>query len=131
MNGLSFDNELTAEHWKQIVSEYKEIYRKKLQRDFPQDPIEQLYLAIEAVFGSWNNQRAKTYRRLHSISDDLGTAVNIQEMVFGNFGDTSGTGVVFSRNPSLGDPGLFGEYLINAQEKMWLPVYEHQNRSKF
>jgi pyruvate,orthophosphate dikinase len=115
VNGLTFDNELTADHWKQIVSEYKEIYRKKLQREFPQDPIEQLYLAIEAVFGSWNNQRAKTYRRLHDISDDLGTAVNIQEMVFGNFGDTSGTGVVFSRNPSLGDPGLFGEYLINAQ----------------
>ncbi|EOH75903.1 pyruvate, phosphate dikinase [Enterococcus malodoratus] len=115
VNGLSFDNELTADHWNQIVSEYKEIYRKKLQREFPQDPIEQLYLAIEAVFGSWNNQRAKTYRRLHDISDDLGTAVNIQEMVFGNFGDSSGTGVVFSRNPSLGDPGLFGEYLINAQ----------------
>ena len=115
VNNLSFDNELTADHWKQIVSEYKEIYRKKLQREFPQDPIEQLYLAIEAVFGSWNNQRAKTYRRLHDISDDLGTAVNIQEMVFGNFGESSGTGVVFSRNPSLGDPGLFGEYLINAQ----------------
>lgn len=115
VNGLSFDNELTADHWKQIVSEYKELYRKNLQREFPQDPIEQLYLAIEAVFGSWNNARAKTYRRLHGISDDLGTAVNIQEMVFGNFGETSGTGVVFSRNPSLGDPGLFGEYLINAQ----------------
>ncbi|MDT2735827.1 pyruvate, phosphate dikinase [Enterococcus pseudoavium] len=115
VNGLNFDNELTADHWKQIVSEYKEIYRKQLKREFPQDPIEQLYLAIEAVFGSWNNQRAKTYRRLHDISDDLGTAVNIQEMVFGNFGDSSGTGVVFSRNPSLGDPGLFGEYLINAQ----------------
>lgn len=115
VNGISYDNELTAEHWKQIVNEYKEIYRKTLDRDFPQDPIQQLYLAIEAVFGSWNNARAKTYRRLHNISDDLGTAVNIQEMVFGNFGDTSGTGVVFSRNPSLGDPGLFGEYLINAQ----------------
>ncbi|AXG40282.1 pyruvate, phosphate dikinase (plasmid) [Enterococcus gilvus] len=115
INGLSFDNELTADHWKKIVSEYKEIYRKKLQREFPQNPIEQLHLAIEAVFGSWNNQRAKTYRRLHDISDDLGTAVNIQEMVFGNFGESSGTGVVFSRNPSLGDPGLFGEYLINAQ----------------
>lgn len=115
VNGLSFDNELTANHWKQIVSEYKEIYRQQLQREFPQDPIEQLYLAIEAVFGSWNNQRAKTYRRLHEISDDLGTAVNIQEMVFGNFGETSGTGVVFSRNPSIGERGLFGEYLINAQ----------------
>ncbi|MGF2941054.1 pyruvate, phosphate dikinase [Enterococcus xiangfangensis] len=114
-NGLTFDTELTADHWKQIVSEYKEIYREKLQREFPQDPIEQLYLAIEAVFGSWNNQRAKTYRRLHDISDNLGTAVNVQEMVFGNFGESSGTGVVFSRNPSLGDPGLFGEYLINAQ----------------
>ncbi|MGX7204713.1 pyruvate, phosphate dikinase [Enterococcus pingfangensis] len=114
-NGLTFDTELTADHWKQIVSEYKEIYREKLQREFPQDPIEQLYLAIEAVFGSWNNQRAKTYRRLHDISDDLGTAVNVQEMVFGNFGESSGTGVVFSRNPSVGDPGLFGEYLINAQ----------------
>ncbi|MGG5319077.1 pyruvate, phosphate dikinase [Enterococcus sp. AZ072] len=115
LNQLEFDNELTAEHWKQIVNEYKELYRQSLQREFPQDPIEQLYLAIEAVFGSWNNQRAKTYRRLHDISDDLGTAVNIQEMVFGNFGETSGTGVVFSRNPSIGEPGLFGEYLINAQ----------------
>lgn len=113
--GLKFDNELTANHWKQIVSEYKQLYRENLNRDFPQDPVEQLYLAIEAVFGSWNNNRAKTYRRLHDISDDLGTAVNIQEMVFGNFGDTSGTGVVFSRNPSNGEPGLFGEYLINAQ----------------
>ncbi|MBO1305905.1 pyruvate, phosphate dikinase [Enterococcus sp. 669A] len=112
---LNFDNELTADHWKQIVNEYKEIYVQSIQREFPQDPIEQLYLAIEAVFGSWNNQRAKTYRRLHDISDSLGTAVNIQEMVFGNFGETSGTGVVFSRNPSTGEPGLFGEYLINAQ----------------
>ncbi|MDT2702488.1 pyruvate, phosphate dikinase [Enterococcus dongliensis] len=113
--GLTFDTELTAEHWKQIVTEYKKIYREKLQREFPQDPIEQLYLAIEAVFGSWNNQRAKTYRRLHDISDNLGTAVNVQEMVFGNFGESSGTGVVFSRNPSVGNSGLFGEYLINAQ----------------
>lgn len=114
-NGLVYDHELTAKHWQRIVSEYKALYQKKLKRDFPQDPIEQLYLAIEAVFSSWNNSRAKTYRRLHEISDDLGTAVNIQEMVFGNFGETSGTGVVFSRNPSLGDRELFGEYLINAQ----------------
>ncbi|GCF95587.1 pyruvate, phosphate dikinase [Enterococcus florum] len=115
LHQLNYDNELTAEHWKTIVSEYKEIYRQAIQREFPQNPIEQLHLAIEAVFGSWNNARAKTYRRLHDISDDLGTAVNIQEMVFGNFGDSSGTGVVFSRNPSTGEPGLFGEYLINAQ----------------
>ncbi|WP_159721592.1 pyruvate, phosphate dikinase [Enterococcus sp. CSURQ0835] len=113
--GLKYDNELTADHWKRIVSEYKELYVKTIHREFPQDPIDQLYLAIEAVFGSWNNQRAKTYRRIHNISDDLGTAVNIQEMVFGNFGETSGTGVVFTRNPSTGEAGLFGEYLINAQ----------------
>ena len=94
---------------------YKGIVKKHTRKDFPQDPKEQLFLAINAVFDSWNNQRAIVYRRLNKIPDHLGTAVNIQSMVFGNMGNDSGTGVAFTRNPSTGEHVLYGEYLINAQ----------------
>ena len=109
------DSDVTADGWKEVIVAFKVLFVKLKQRDFPQNVEEQLLLAVEAVFKSWNNQRAKTYRRLHGISDSLGTAVNVQEMVFGNFWDTSGTGVVFTRNPATGEAGLFGEYLMNAQ----------------
>lgn len=113
--GYSQDPELTAEDWQEVIGEYKLIVRKHTKKVFPQDPKEQLFLSIEAVFDSWNNQRAIVYRRLNKIPDNLGTAVNIQSMVFGNMGDDSGTGVAFTRNPSTGEPLLYGEYLINAQ----------------
>ncbi|WP_428908509.1 pyruvate, phosphate dikinase [Niallia sp. Krafla_26] len=113
--GYHSDPELTAEDWKEVIAGYKEIVKKHNKIDFPQDPIEQLYLAINAVFDSWNNQRAIVYRRLNKIPDHLGTAVNIQSMVFGNMGNDSGTGVAFTRDPSTGKNVLYGEYLINAQ----------------
>lgn len=113
--GYSSDPELTAEDWKEVIKGYKEIVKKRTKRDFPQDPKEQLFLSINSVFDSWNNQRAIVYRRLNKIPDHLGTAVNIQMMVFGNMGDDSGTGVAFTRNPSTGEAVLYGEYLINAQ----------------
>ncbi|MBY5035271.1 pyruvate, phosphate dikinase [Streptococcus gallolyticus] len=114
-NGLKDDTELTVEHLQAIVLEFKEIYKEAIGQDFPQSPKEQLLLAIEAVFRSWNNPRATVYRNLNKIDHDLGTAVNIQAMVCGNMGETSGTGVAFTRNPSTGEHKLFGEYLINAQ----------------
>ncbi|WNS76949.1 pyruvate, phosphate dikinase [Bacillus sp. DTU_2020_1000418_1_SI_GHA_SEK_038] len=113
--GYSSDPELTAEDWKEVIAGYKGIVKKHTRKAFPQDPKEQLFLAINAVFNSWNNQRAIVYRRLNKIPDHLGTAVNIQSMVFGNMGNDSGTGVAFTRNPSTGEPVLYGEYLINAQ----------------
>lgn len=113
--GYKLDNEMTADDWKEVVREYKAIVKKHTNNDFPSDPKEQLFLAIRAVFDSWNNQRAIVYRRLNKIPDDLGTAVNVQSMVFGNMGNDSGTGVAFTRNPSTGENELFGEYLINAQ----------------
>lgn len=113
--GYSSDPELTAEDWQEVVAGYKEIVKKHTRKEFPQDPKEQLFLAINAVFDSWNNQRAIVYRRINKIPDHLGTAVNIQSMVFGNMGNDSGTGVAFTRNPSTGEPVLYGEYLINAQ----------------
>ncbi|QED46432.1 pyruvate, phosphate dikinase [Cytobacillus dafuensis] len=113
--GYSSDPELTAEDWKEVIAGYKEIVKKHMRKAFPQDPKEQLFLAINAVFNSWNNQRAIVYRRLNKIPDHLGTAVNIQSMVFGNMGNDSGTGVAFTRNPSTGERKLYGEYLINAQ----------------
>ncbi|MHC5216295.1 pyruvate, phosphate dikinase [Enterococcus sp. LJL128] len=113
--GYTIDTEMTAEDWQYLVDVYKGIYMETLHKHFPQNPMEQLFHSVEAVFRSWNNKRAKTYRRLHDISDDLGTAVNIQEMVFGNSGLDSGTGVAFTRNPSTGEKGIFGEFLINAQ----------------
>ena len=106
---------MTAEDWQEVIVGYKEIVKKHTKNDFPQEPQQQLFLAIDAVFDSWNNQRAIVYRRLNKIPDHLGTAVNIQSMVFGNMGNDSGTGVAFTRNPSTGENVLYGEYLINAQ----------------
>lgn len=114
-NNFKFDTDLTCEHLKAIVEEYKVIYKTEVGEDFPQEPKKQLMLAVEAVFRSWNNPRAIIYRRLNDITNDLGTAVNIQSMVFGNMGDTSGTGVAFTRDPATGENKLLGEYLINAQ----------------
>ncbi|WP_042460558.1 pyruvate, phosphate dikinase [Neobacillus dielmonensis] len=113
--GYVSDPEMTAEDWQEVIVGYKQIVKKHTRKDFPQNPKEQLFLAINAVFDSWNNQRAIVYRRLNKIPDHLGTAVNIQSMVFGNMGNDSGTGVAFTRNPSTGEPVLYGEYLINAQ----------------
>ena len=109
------DTELTAEDLKEVIAGYKKLVRKKTGKDFPQEPRVQLDMAVEAVFRSWYNPRAKTYRRMNKISDDLGTAVNVQTMVFGNMGETSGTGVGFTRNPATGDPEFYGEFLMNAQ----------------
>lgn len=113
--GYSTDPEMSAEDWQEVIKGYKAIVKKHTRKDFPQDPKEQLFLSINAVFNSWNNQRAIVYRRLNKIPDHLGTAVNIQSMVFGNMGNDSGTGVAFTRNPSTGEHLLYGEYLINAQ----------------
>lgn len=113
--GYTTDPQLSAEDWKEVIEGYKEIVKKHTKQTFPEDPKEQLFLAIQAVFDSWNNQRAIIYRRLNKIPGHLGTAVNIQSMVFGNMGDDSGTGVAFTRNPSTGESVLYGEYLINAQ----------------
>ena len=113
--GVETDPELTAENLQQVITQYKEVVRKHVGHDFPQEPLEQLKGAIEAVFRSWNNDRAIVYRRRERISDDLGTAVNVQTMVFGNMGDDSGTGVAFTRNPATGAKELFGDYLRNAQ----------------
>lgn len=113
--GVSLDTELTAEDLKEIVKIYKEEYKKLAGTDFPEDPKVQLLEAVKAVFRSWNNDRAKTYRRLNDIPSSWGTAVNVQEMVYGNKGETSGTGVAFTRNPATGEKCLFGEYLMNAQ----------------
>ncbi len=113
--GIEFDTDLTAEDLKEVVAIYKEEYKKHAGVDFPQDPKEQLMEAIKAVFRSWNNDRAITYRRLNDIPGSWGTAVNVQQMVYGNTGDTSGTGVAFTRNPATGENKLYGEYLMNAQ----------------
>ncbi|WP_071459776.1 pyruvate, phosphate dikinase [Bacillus massilinigeriensis] len=113
--GYATDPELTAEDWMEVIKGYKKIVKKHTKKDFPQNPIEQMFLSINAVFDSWNNQRAIVYRRLNKIPSHLGTAVNIQSMVFGNMGGDSGTGVAFTRNPSTGEHTLYGEYLINAQ----------------
>jgi pyruvate,orthophosphate dikinase len=114
-HGYSLDTELTAEDWQHLVGLYKQKVQEETGKPFPQDPKEQLWGAIGAVFGSWMNARAKTYRRLHNIPESWGTAVNVQAMVFGNMGDDSATGVAFTRNPSTGDRMLYGEFLINAQ----------------
>lgn len=113
--GVSLDTDLDAEDLKLLVEEYKRVYKEEKNEDFPQMPMKQLELAIKAVFASWNNPRAIVYRKLNDIPHDLGTAVNVQSMVFGNMGDTSGTGVAFTRNPANGENKLFGEFLINAQ----------------
>ncbi|MDD5658793.1 MAG: pyruvate, phosphate dikinase [Actinomycetota bacterium] len=112
---VKFDTDLTAEDLEELVADYKKIIEKEKGISFPQEPMEQLKMAINAVFSSWNNKRAITYRNLNDIPHDLGTAVNIQAMVFGNMGDNSGTGVAFTRNPSTGEKKVYGEYLTNAQ----------------
>ncbi|MEX2460745.1 MAG: pyruvate, phosphate dikinase [Paenibacillaceae bacterium] len=128
------DQDITAEGWKQLIPQYKACIEKHARKSFPQDVHEQLKLAIEAVFGSWNNHRAQVYRKINQIPDEQGTAVNIQSMVFGNLGQDCGTGVLFTRNPSTGEKVLFGEYLTNAQgedvvagTRTPLPISELQN----
>jgi pyruvate,orthophosphate dikinase len=113
--GYSLDTDLTAEDWVELVGKYKEAVASETGKNFPQDPHDQLWGAIGAVFSSWMNARAVTYRKLHDIPESWGTAVNVQAMVFGNMGDTSATGVAFTRNPSTGESKLYGEFLINAQ----------------
>lgn len=113
--GVHFDTELTAEDLKEVIVRFKKIYQERMGEEFPQEPRVQLMEAVKAVFRSWDNERAIVYRRMNDIPGDWGTAVNVQSMVFGNMGDTSGTGVAFTRNPSTGAKGIFGEYLINAQ----------------
>ncbi len=115
LNGLISDTELKADDWAEIIGEYKAAVERELGKPFPQDTGEQLYGAIAAVFGSWQNARAKTYRHLHNIPDAWGTAVSVQAMVFGNLGETSATGVAFTRNPSTGGKEIYGEFLVNAQ----------------
>jgi pyruvate,orthophosphate dikinase len=114
-NSVKFDTELTAENLKEVVKRYKELYKKEKGADFPQDPKVQMMEAVKAVFRSWDNPRANVYRRLNDIPGDWGTAVNVQEMVYGNMGNDSGTGVAFTRNPSTGERKLYGEFLMNAQ----------------
>jgi pyruvate,orthophosphate dikinase len=112
---VEYDHELQAEHLKKVLDEYKEIIKSSTGSEFPQEPMEQLNKAVMAVFESWNNPRARVYRKVNKIPDDLGTAVNVQAMVFGNTGENSGTGVAFTRDPATGENVIFGEYLINAQ----------------
>src|ERR1700739_4433828 len=109
------DTDLDAKALKEVIAEYKKVVKKHTKRDFPQDPHEQLVMARDAVFRSWQNDRAKHYRRINNIDDMLGTAVNVQAMVFGNLGETSGTGVGFTRNPATGEKEFYGEFLLNAQ----------------
>ncbi len=113
--GVHVDTDITARDWRRIVADYKDMVKNELGHDFPQDPKDQLWGAVKAVFGSWMNDRAKFYRKMHDIPEDWGTAVNVQSMVFGNMGDTSATGVAFTRNPSTGEGELYGEFLLNAQ----------------
>ncbi|HEV7879884.1 pyruvate, phosphate dikinase, partial [Bradyrhizobium sp.] len=113
--GYTLDTDLTGDDWVDLVGRYKDAVARETGKDFPQDPHEQLWGAIGAVFSSWMNARAVTYRRLHDIPESWGTAVNVQAMVFGNMGETSATGVAFTRNPSTGESKLYGEFLINAQ----------------
>ena len=114
--GVKYDTELTIDDLKELVKRFKKVYSEHMNgEEFPQDPIEQLMGAVKAVFRSWDNPRAIVYRRMNDIPGDWGTAVNVQSMVFGNMGNTSGTGVAFTRDPSTGEKGIYGEYLINAQ----------------
>ena len=113
--GVKGDLELNAEDLKEVAQKMKVVYEQQLGKPFPQDPKEQLLTAVKAVFESWNNERAIYYRHMHDIPSSWGTAVNVQEMVYGNMGETSGTGVAFTRNPATGEAGIFGEYLMNAQ----------------
>mgnify|MGYP001177226442 FL=1 len=113
--GVILDTDLDAEDWKKLIKDFRDVIKKEINKDFPQNVHEQLWGAISAVFQSWRNQRAKTYRKLNNIPEEWGTAVNVQSMVFGNMGDDCATGVAFTRNPSTGEKSFYGEYLINAQ----------------
>jgi len=113
--GVTIDTDLSAGDWEKVVADYKAVVEDRLGHPFPQDPHDQLWGAVSAVFASWMNDRAKFYRRMHDIPESWGTAVNVQSMVFGNMGETSATGVAFTRNPSTGEAKLYGEFLINAQ----------------
>ena len=113
--GVTLDTDLDAEDWKKLIKDFRDVIKREIKKDFPQDVHEQLWGAVGAVFQSWRNQRAKTYRRLNNIPEEWGTAVNLQSMVFGNMGDDCATGVAFTRNPSTGEKSFYGEYLINAQ----------------
>lgn len=114
--GIHYDTELTSDDLKELIVNFKNVYKENMNgEEFPQDPVDQLMGAVKAVFRSWDNPRAIVYRRMNDIPGDWGTAVNVQSMVFGNMGSTSGTGVAFTRNPSTGEKGIYGEYLINAQ----------------
>ena len=113
--GVTIDTDLSASDWEKVVADYKAVVEDRLGHAFPQDPHDQLWGAVSAVFASWMNDRAKFYRRMHDIPESWGTAVNVQSMVFGNMGETSATGVAFTRNPSTGEARLYGEFLINAQ----------------
>jgi pyruvate,orthophosphate dikinase len=113
--GVILDTDLDAEDWKKLIKDFRDVIKKEINKDFPQNVYEQLWGAIGAVFQSWKNQRAKTYRKLNNIPEEWGTAVNVQSMVFGNMGNDCATGVAFTRNPSTGEKSFYGEYLINAQ----------------
>src|SRR5690606_29492733 len=113
--GVSVDTELGAEDWERVVGDYKAAVERERGEPFPQDPQAQLWGAVSAVFASWMNDRAKFYRRMHDIPESWGTAVNVQSMVFGNMGDTSATGVAFTRNPSTGEARLYGEFPVDGQ----------------
>src|SRR5258708_17725060 len=113
--GVKDDTQVSAEGWRQLVGEYKQHFKNRTSKDFPEDAEEQLWGAIGAVFGSWNAEKAVTYRRVEHITGLLGTAVNVVKMVFGNNGDNSGTGVCFTRDPSTGEKTFYGDFLINAQ----------------
>src|SRR2546423_13888298 len=115
MSNVESDSELSEDDLRNLVEEYKKLVKARSGADFPRDPVVQLWGAIEAVWKSWNLRKAKDYRRVHGISEDLGTAVSVVSMVFGNLGDDSGTGVAFTRNPSTGERRFYGEFLINAQ----------------
>ena len=114
-NGFFLDTDMEASHWQALVAEYKTIVEQQWGKPFPQDVNDQLWGAVSAVFGSWQADRAKVYRKLNDIPGDWGTAVNVQAMVFGNMGETSATGVAFTRNPSTGEHAYYGEWLVNAQ----------------
>jgi pyruvate,orthophosphate dikinase len=129
--GVTIDTALSADDWEAVVADYKEAVERELNAPFPQDPQDQLWGAVGAVFASWMNDRAKFYRRMHDIPESWGTAVNVQSMVFGNMGDTSATGVAFTRNPSTGENRLYGEFLINAQgEDVVAGIRTPQNLTK-
>ena len=113
--GVKDDTQVSSEGWRQLVDDYKEYFKQKTGKDFPEDPIEQLWGAIGAVFESWMGEKAVTYRRVEKITGLLGTAVNVVQMVFGNTGEDSGTGVCFTRDPSTGEKTFFGDFLLNAQ----------------